>query len=286
MHYLLLSIFCSVAVGVVFKLARRHGFDAFAVISWNYLAALLLCLAVYRPDVSVLTAQAPWLLYGALALLLPGVFFLLVQSIRFTGIVRTDAAQRLSLFIPILAAWLVFGEQFSLLKSAGILCAFAALFLLLSKKSDASNRSGWFYPLLVLLGYGVIDLLFKQLSQHTSLSYTTSLFVIFCMALPVAFTMRFIGKATSQQPIRDLGIGVIIGLLNFGNILSYLLAHRYFPESPSTVFAGMNMGVILVGSAVGILGFREKMQTRNYVGLALALVSVVLIAASQMGWAL
>jgi hypothetical protein len=45
------------------------------------------------------------------------------------GIVKTDAAQRLSLFIPLLAAWLIFNENFNLLK----IVAFPALLLILSK---------------------------------------------------------------------------------------------------------------------------------------------------------
>jgi drug/metabolite transporter (DMT)-like permease len=37
------------------------------------------------------------------------------------GIVKTDAAQRLSLFIPLLAAWLIFNENFNLLKITAFL---------------------------------------------------------------------------------------------------------------------------------------------------------------------
>jgi hypothetical protein len=37
------------------------------------------------------------------------------------------------------------------------------------------------------------------------------------------------------------------------DILFYLKAHQDFSESPSTVFAGMNLGVIVIGSLVGVL---------------------------------
>src|SRR5690606_31232012 len=158
-----------------------------------------------------------------------------------------------------------------------------ALFLLMGKKSEPGGSRGRFYPMLVLLGYGLIDLLFKALSKQTDIPYSTSLFVVFAAALPVAAGLRFIAKTTSSKPGRDLVLGFIIGLLNFGNILSYLEAHRHFSQSPSTVFAGMNMGVILLGTAVGIFGFGEKLQPKNYAGLLLALVSVVLIVVSQMG---
>jgi formate hydrogenlyase subunit 3/multisubunit Na+/H+ antiporter MnhD subunit len=59
-----------------------------------------------------------------------------------------------------------------------------------------------------------------------------------------------------------------------------LKAHQAFADNPSTVFAAMNMGVIILG-VYRILVFKEKSQ-RNYIGLAFALVSIVLIALSQI----
>jgi hypothetical protein len=42
--------------------------------------------------------------------------------------------------------------------------------------------------------------------------------------------------------------GGLVGAFNFGNILFYLKAHQAFADNPSTVFAAMNMGVIILGS--------------------------------------
>jgi drug/metabolite transporter (DMT)-like permease len=75
--------------------------------------------------------------------------------------------------------------------------------------------------------------------------------------------------------------GGLVGILNFGNILFYLKAHKEFADNPSTVFAGMNMGVIILGSLIGILIFKEKQSKMNYLGLFLALIAIVLIVISQ-----
>jgi multidrug transporter EmrE-like cation transporter len=37
----------------------------------------------------------------------------------------------------------------------------------------------------------------------------------------------------------------------------------------------MNIGVILLGSAVGVLIFREKLSRLNYAGIVLALISIL-----------
>jgi drug/metabolite transporter (DMT)-like permease len=82
--------------------------------------------------------------------------------------------------------------------------------------------------------------------------------------------------------VRNLIIGSLVGIFNFGNILFYLKAHKAFSQNPSTVFAGMNMGVIILGSLVGILVFKEKLTKLNYIGLILALVTIILIVFSQL----
>jgi drug/metabolite transporter (DMT)-like permease len=58
-------------------------------------------------------------------------------------------------------------------------------------------------------------------------------------------------------------------------------AHRAMSGNPSTVFAAMNMGVIVLGSVVGILLFREKVSKVNYIGIALALAAILFITLSQ-----
>jgi multidrug transporter EmrE-like cation transporter len=43
----------------------------------------------------------------------------------------------------------------------------------------------------------------------------------------------------------------------------------------------MNMGVIIIGSLVGVLIFKEKLSKMNFLGLLLALIAIVLIVLSQ-----
>jgi drug/metabolite transporter (DMT)-like permease len=88
----------------------------------------------------------------------------------------------------------------------------------------------------------------------------------------------------SKKPMhfKNIIFGGLVGIFNFGNILFYLKAHKAFAENPSTVFAGMNMGVIVIGSLVGIFVFKEKLTKMNYAGLFLALIAIILIVMSQI----
>jgi multidrug transporter EmrE-like cation transporter len=53
-------------------------------------------------------------------------------------------------------------------------------------------------------------------------------------------------------------------------------------DNPSTVFAAMNMGVIVLGSLIGIFVFKEKLNRINYVGLLFALAAIVLITLAKL----
>ena len=285
MIYIILSIFCSVTVAVLLKLAKRYKISIIQAVTFNYLTALTLCFLFFKPDVKIITGTAPWPIYIALAILLPTIFLFLAASVKKLGIVKTDIAQRLSLFIPILAAYFIFKEDFNQLKFIGLGVGFLAIILTFLRKSESKSESGnWFYPIIVFVGFGVIDVLFKQIALHKELPYTTSLFTVFSLAFFVSLITIIIMVVTKKTKLQlvNIGCGLILGLFNFGNILFYLKAHKALATNPSTVFAAMNLGVIVVGSLIGILVFKEKLTKLNYFGIALALCAVILITISQL----
>ena len=67
-------------------------------------------------------------------------------------------------------------------------------------------------------------------------------------------------------------------MINFGNILFYVRAHQAMPDSPAVVFASMNIGVVVLGTLVGVLGFGEKTSRLNRIAIALAVLAIALIA--------
>jgi len=282
MLFLILSIICSVAVGVIFKITRNYNCNPFQIIAFNYVVAIALCYFIFSPDMAQVTSEAPWNIYLAIGILLPVVFQFLVLSIKHMGIVKTDAAQRLSLFIPILAAWLLFDEEFNSYKIIGLITGFIALLLILNKPSS-NVQSRWVFPTIVLIGFGLIDILFKQIALYTALPYTTSLFIVFDIALAISLFIVVYQSLVKKARIeyKNLLFGILTGIFNFGNILFYLKAHKVFSENPSTVFASMNVGVIVLGTFVGVFFFKEKLSKLNFLGVFLALIAITFIVYSQ-----
>ena len=278
MIYVLLAVVCSVLVSVLLKLARRHGIDVGQAVAWNYVVASVLTALLLQPSPELLrTPATPWLALAGLGVLLPTIFLVLASSVRHAGIVRSDAAQRLSLLLSLLAAFVLFGEALTAHKAAGIVLGLLALLGMVWRPAGDSEegRATWLYPLLVFTGFAAIDILLKHVAQ-AGLPLGTSLQAMFALAMLVAFALQLAQRARFTR--RSAVAGLLLGLLNFGNILFYLRGHRALPEHPSLVFASMNIGVVALGALVGLLVFRERLSRLNLAGVALALLSIGVIA--------
>ncbi|MFZ7331104.1 EamA/RhaT family transporter [Avibacterium avium] len=279
MHYLFLAIACSVAVSVLLKVARRFNVVIEQAIAFNYLIALLLSYFLLQPNfqgqgfTDFIVQNENSAIFLSLGLLLPSVFIIMSKAVEFAGIVRSDAAQRLSLFLPILAAFVLFGEQLSQSRIISLILAFSALFCLINKpREQGLSVKGGLSLLAVWFGYGVIDILFKQTAKMGS-AFPTTLFIAFALAMCVMFMYLLIKR--TQWNWASLLAGIILGGLNFMNILFYIRAHQSFSQNPTLVFAGMNIGVICLGTLVGAIVFKEKISKINGVGVVLGISAIL-----------
>lgn len=282
MFYIFLSICCSVTVSVLLKLAKRYQIDVYKAITWNYSAAILLTWFFFKPQLTHLQ-DVPIVTYLSLGILFPLLFIVIATSVRLAGIVRTDVAQRLSLFIPVLAAFMIFGEQPNLIKIIGMAIGFTGIICLIPWRQKMAVRrrssNSWFYLIVILVGMGVIDVLLKEIAKITSVSFGTSLFIVFVLAFIVSIIglIYLISTKKTRFSWPHILIGWVLGAANFGNILFYVKALKALENSPSTVFSSMDIGVIVFGSLVGLFIFREKLSRLNVAGILLAIIAVVII---------
>ncbi|WP_156306959.1 EamA family transporter [Sphingobacterium endophyticum] len=282
MLYILISVLCSVTVAIIIKLAKLRGINYLQLLVWNYPIALLMTYLVLKPEIVSWTSDLPWNLYLPLGFLLPFIFICIAMSIRYGGIVKTEVAQRLSLFIPLIAAYLWMDEKMESSKFIGIAVGILAIVFSIgwNKKIQNDSKKFWFFPVLVFVGMGIIDIIFKRIAQHQEVTYMSSLWIVFIIALGFALLFLSYLLLIRKEPFdkKALLYGAVLGLFNFGNIVFYMKAHRALPESPSLVFTGMNIGVISVGALAGVLLFNEKLSIYNKIGVILAIISVLLIA--------
>ncbi|MGM8898101.1 MULTISPECIES: EamA/RhaT family transporter [unclassified Psychrobacter] len=293
MMYLTIAVLCSVAVSVLLKVLRQKNIDIRQTIVAGYPVAFLLTWLLLKPEVSGISKLgSAWGIIVALGVLLPAVFVILGRAIEAVGMVATDAAQRLSLIIPIGAAFLLFGEVLTGTRIFGLALGFLALGALIYRPKQtgnshvsSNNKTGkrsnnpstlrtplWLFG--VWAGYGVIDILFKQVAKQGA-AFPLTLFISFGLAGILLFMYLLVTRVRWQR--NALSAGLLLGALNMGNIYAYVRAHQMLSESPSIVFTGMNVGVIAVATIIGVGVFKESLNRINMLGLLLAVSCVAIL---------
>lgn len=273
MGFLFASIICSVLVSVLLKIARPKGINLAVAIMVNYIVCTLLTFVVLKPVIKPEVLSQGVGFFVALGILLPSIFLVMGRAVQSAGIVKSDTAQRLALIIPIISAFVLFGEPLTSAKLMALVLVFLAMGCLLYKKGQevVMDKHAPFWLVGVFVGYGVIDVLLKQLSKLGGAT-AGNLVISFGLALIFMIGVLFIKKIKPNK-ISIIG-GIVLGLLNFSNIYTYISAHKAMSETPTLVFAGMNMGVIVLGTLAGLIAFKEKINAVNAIGIVLALLAI------------
>ncbi|WP_288384181.1 DMT family transporter [uncultured Acinetobacter sp.] len=280
MGLIVLAACCSVLVSVLLKLLKSKGFEPLQLIVWNYVSASLLCFLWFQPDIAHLSVQhTPWWLIIVLAMALPSVFLLLAKSLQHAGIVKTELAQRLSVVLSLLAAFFIFHEAMSTFKILGMGLGLIAVALIVMSKTEhvsVNHRKAWSGLVGVWAGYALIDILLKYTSS-LCLKLPMTLNLVFIMAFVFSFVYVYVFAKQNMQIKNVLG-GLLLGGFNFANIALYVQAHVLLKDSPASVFAGMNLLVVVFGVLSGMLIFKERTDSKAVLGLILGVLGILCLA--------
>ncbi|HLP51284.1 MAG TPA: DMT family transporter [Chitinophagales bacterium] len=292
MIFLLLSIFCTALLILAFKLFDRYNIPVFQAIVYNYLSATA-CAFIFLPDKSSVLSGAvfssPWLW---LSLGLGSMFIFIFNLTSLTtvkyGVSTASVAMKLGLVFPVLLAFTIYGEEFNWIKLLGILFAFVAVILSSLKeepKSPTHKSSFAILPIIVFVGSGACDSL-TQYANKTYLANTGmeefSLFLF--VAASIAGTGVFIYQLIADKAMfnsRSLVGGILLGIANYFSFLFLLKALATISWGSSVVFPVSNLGTVLLASLAGVVLFKEKISKINLLGLAFAVLSIILIILSS-----
>ncbi len=159
------------------------------------------------------------------------------------------------------------------MRVVGTVVAFVALFCLLFKPTTAVENA--FKATLALAGvwliWGTSGILYKKVALMGG-EFKTTLWIAFSLAAVVMFMYLLIKRTKWTVP--SLLAGILLGCLNFGNILFYIYAHQFFTENPTIVFATMDLGVICLGALVGMWLFKERLSKINMAGIGLGVIAI------------
>ncbi len=285
MIYLLLSILSSCAIYVVFKLLDKFRINSLYAIIINYFTA---CVAGYfgleRSFSIEDTLAQDWILGASiLGILFITVFNLMALTTQKSGLSAVSVASKMSVAIPILFIIFYYDEPIGFLKIFGIILALVAVYLssLKTKSGIPLEKDTLIFPLLVFLGSGIVETLIKFLEQNYVAQEDVALFstsVFACAAIVgiIAGVIQFLKKKIKFTYKELLG-GIALGIPNYYSI--YFFIHALRSGMPSTtVFILNNVAIVLFSTILGIFLFKEKLLRKNWIGIVLAVVSIILVA--------
>ncbi len=141
MLFLVLAVTCSLAIAVVFKVAEMRDLDRTALLTVNYLAGAILAMALQGvAPAGDLTAGLVALGVGQGVLFIAG-FWLFSLAIREAGIGLAAGVMRLSVVVPFLASWAIWGEAPTLWQIIGLVLAGVAFFLVAQPAAEPPASS-------------------------------------------------------------------------------------------------------------------------------------------------
>ncbi|WP_412070177.1 hypothetical protein [Rubrivirga sp. IMCC43871] len=301
MLYLALAVACSLSIAVVFKVAERRDLDRTALLTVNYLAGALLAIGLQGvAPMGALSGGLVALGVGQGVLFIVG-FWLFSLAIREAGMGLAAGVMRLSVVVPFVASWLVWGEVPTAFQFVGLALAGAAFFLVArpaaappgklgpptsdpdaEPHADAPKTVG-LLALLFLSG-GLVDVNMKVFREVFSAAaggdtpISTFLLFVFGVAFLVgAVAVGVKGVRTGRWPSAQAWVwGVGLGVVNYGSA-EFLL--RALDQLDGTVAFPANSVAIVFGAAIiGRFVWGEALSRANLVGLGLAGVALVLLA--------
>ena len=286
--YLILSILTSTGLFLILKSFHYRKIDTLHGIAFNYWAAASLAFAT-APS-KVISHSHELLEYGYIPVIIGGMFIVVFYITGITtqklGVATASVASKMSMVIPVAAGVFLYHESMGLQKITGILFAIPAV-ILVSRSGDNDKVRGSGFgmiglPLLLFIGAGLVDTSIKFTQHHFMNDSNRQLVIgsIFLSAgifgmLRVLYEVIFLRKKVLLISIAG---GILLGITNYLS-LYFLLKCLAAPGSESsTVFAYVNIGVVLTSFISGMLLFGERPERLRLIGVVLSIIAITILS--------
>jgi len=286
MIYLLLTILFSSIIYVIFKAFSTYKVDTFQAIVVNYFVCAIIGFSLSGETnfSHLFTTVKPALPYAfILSILFMVVFSFIGLTAQKLGVAITSMVDRMNLVISVSLAILFLGDSLSILKVAGIVIAVISIFLIVSRTNQATAinwKKDWYYPLIVFVGGGAVAFLLKII-QHKFSSINFSSFLLFAFAIATMIGTVSILAKKQWFTSKNIIAGIILGVPNYFSLFFFLKALNVPDFESSLVFPINNISILLLSTLLGILLFKEKLSTKNWIGLGLSIVAILFLVAEQ-----
>ena len=283
MIFLLLSILFSTGLFVIFKYFGIYKIDVLKAIFVNYIVAFSMgfFFAERQIPISEIYLQ-PWF-SGALFLgaLFVSIFFVMAMTAQKNGVSVTSIAGKMSVVVPVFFGIILYNESVTFLKIVGIIMALIAVYLSSVKEEKSEKNGTLLLPILLFIGSGTIDTLLKYIQENYVADEDVSIFSgsLFGIAGAFAFLILVIKTLKKRESFgyKNIIAGIILGVPNYYSIIFLIKALQNKNFESSTLFTINNVAIVVVSTLVGLFFFKEKFSVKNKIGVAMAVLAIILV---------
>lgn len=284
MIWLVLSITVSSFLYVIFKYFQVFKVNTLHAIIVNYLVACVTGFVAYGnlPKLENI-ANAPWLYYALfLGALFITIFNIMALTSQKNGLSVAAVTSKMSLVIPVLAGFWLYNESVGWIKILGIFLALASVYLssIKSKTGLKLDKGLLILPVLLFLGSGIIDTTLKYAEKTHVPDGDEPLFSAVCFAMAFIIGLCVLIYEASKKRFlnfKSIIAGVALGVPNYFSIFFIIKALKSGMES-SILFPINHVGTVLLTTIFGIIIFKERLIPKNYIGISLAIIAIIVIA--------
>lgn len=276
MGNLLLAIVSSALVSITMRLSERFIKNNTAMLAVNYVMCAFLAWAYTGFDGWFLSGtgrQATVILGWINGILYLAGFVLLQRNIRENGVVLSATFIKLGLLVSMAVSVIFFGERPAFWQWAGFFLAVAAI-VLMNYRSGEGKAGNMAVLLLLLLAGGGGDAMSKVFEELGDPSHSGH-FLLYTFLVALALCVNLYRIRGEKPGKREWLFGLLIGIPNFFSAKFLLGALKDIPAV--IVYPVYSVATILAVTVTGILVFREKLDKRQWLALAMILVALVLL---------
>jgi drug/metabolite transporter (DMT)-like permease len=281
--FLLLSILFSTGLFVIFKYFGIYKIDVLKAIFVNYIVAFSMGFFFAERQIPISEIYLEAWFFGALFLgvLFVSIFFVMAMTAQKNGVSVTSIAGKMSVVVPVIFGIILYNESVTFLKIVGILIALVAVYLSSVKDGQSEKKGTLLFPILLFIGSGVIDTTLKFIQQNYVAPEDVSIFSgsLFGIAGVFAFFILIIKTIRKRESFgyKNIIAGIILGIPNYYSIIFLIKALQNENFESSTLFTINNVAIVVVSTLVGLLFFKEKFSIKNKIGVAMAILGIILV---------
>ncbi|TAF35399.1 MAG: hypothetical protein EAZ57_04945 [Cytophagales bacterium] len=288
-------ILLTVWMFVCFRLLERYQARTFQVIVVNYWACCALGFSLHASEFTRYTAGADhWLVWAlGLGVMFISTFYLTGLATKALGLSVVTLASKLSFVIPSLLSLFLIPSalaEMTWLKWLGLLLGFVAVFCSVyqpktknqTEPTNSSIPKNWWLPLLVFVMGGLVDAFLNIANERFFVAESNPFFVISIFGVSAFLGSTALGimfyKDPKARPKRQEFLwGALLGIPNYASVEVMLLVLKDFNNNGALVFPVYNLSIIGLSALIGAVFFAERLNAINYLGLALACLTIFLM---------